>query len=199
MSEQERIQDCLKKEIRSLLISTKDGLTPHQLEKEYLLMVGNRLPLRILGYRSTMELVLDMPEVVNVCPCGDGTVILKAIPDESTKGMASLVAKQRSNHKGQNSMQKARASICSGTSSRRVPYRGRVPPILPAVVKSFSVTKPCFSQPVPNTEPPKQIVNMEKTSTFSAGRTSRLNHTEKLHQLENSFKSVIAQIGPGGT
>nr|E1BPH3.1 RecName: Full=Tudor domain-containing protein 5 [Bos taurus] len=137
MSEQERIQECLRKEIRSLLISTKDGLTPQQLEKEYLLMVGNHLPLRILGYRSTMELVLDMPDVVSVCPCGDGTVILKAIPDESTKGIANLVAKQKSNHKVRNSMQKGRASVCSGPSSRRrVPYRGRVPPILPAVVKS---------------------------------------------------------------
>uniref|UniRef100_A0A8C8USI5 Tudor domain-containing protein 5 n=1 Tax=Peromyscus maniculatus bairdii TaxID=230844 RepID=A0A8C8USI5_PERMB len=132
MSEQERIQDCLRKEIRSLLISTKDGLTPQQLEKEYLLMVGNHLPLRILGYRSTMELVLDMPDVVSVCPCGDGTIILKAIPDESTKGIASLVAKQRRSHKVRNSMQKGRSSVCTG----RVPYRGRVPPILPAVVKS---------------------------------------------------------------
>ncbi|EGW10159.1 Tudor domain-containing protein 5 [Cricetulus griseus] len=95
-------------------------------------MVGNHLPLRILGYRSTMELVLDMPDVVSVCPCGDGTVILKAIPDESTKGIASLVAKQRRSHKVRNSMQKGRTSVCSG----RVPYRGRVPPILPAVVKS---------------------------------------------------------------
>ncbi|KAM6166237.1 tudor domain-containing protein 5 [Erethizon dorsatum] len=293
MSEQERIQDSLRKEIRSLLISTKDGLTPHQLEKEYLLMVGNRLPLRILGYRSTMELVLDMPDVVSVCPCGDGTIILKAIPDESTKGIASLVAKQRSSHKVQNSMQKGRASICSGTSSHPVPYRGRVPPILPAVVKSelkdllalspvllsdfekafarrfgrsfqymqygflsmfevlnaasdvisveqtragsllmlkksvseekhrrwpagkiftqpfrvkrgsystgCPVTKPCFLQPTSNMELPKQLVTMEKTSTFTAGKTSRLNQTEKLNQLENSFKSVIAQIGPGGT
>ncbi|XP_013376665.1 PREDICTED: tudor domain-containing protein 5 isoform X2 [Chinchilla lanigera] len=294
MSEQERIQDCLRKEIRSLLISTKDGLTPQQLEKEYLLMVGNRLPLRILGYRSTMELVLDMPDVVCVCPSGDGTLILKAIPDESTKGIASLVAKQRSSHKVQNSMQKGRASICSGTSSHRVPYRGRVPPILPAVVKSelkdllalspvllsdfekafakrfgrsfqymqygflsmfevlnaasdvisveqtragsllmlkksvseerhrrwpagkiftqpfrmkqrgsystgCPVTKPCFPQPISNMELPKRIVNMENTSTFSTGKTSRLNRTEKLNQLENSFKSVIAQIGPGGT
>ncbi|KFO30683.1 Tudor domain-containing protein 5 [Fukomys damarensis] len=276
MSEQERIQDCLRKEIRSLLISTKDGLTPHQLEKEYLLMVGNRLPLRILGYRSTMELVSDMPDVVSVCPCGDGGVILKAIPDEFTKGIASLVAKQRSSHKVQNSMQKRRASVCSGTSSRRVPYRGRVSPILPAVVKSelkdllalspvllsdfekafakrfgrsfqymqygfisifevlnaasdiisieqtragsllmlkksvseekhrvwptgCPVAKPYFSPPTSNMEPPKQIMSVEKTSTFSVGKTSKLNHTEKLNQLENSFKSVIAQIGPGGT
>lgn len=55
-----------------------------------------------------------------------------AIPDESTKGIASLVAKQRRSHKVRNSVQKGRTSVCSG----RVPYRGRVPPILPAVVKS---------------------------------------------------------------
>uniref|UniRef100_A0A8C9PFP6 Tudor domain-containing protein 5 n=1 Tax=Spermophilus dauricus TaxID=99837 RepID=A0A8C9PFP6_SPEDA len=294
MSEQERIQECLRKEIRSLLISTKDGLTPQQLEREYLLMVGNHLPLRILGYRSTMELVLDMPDVVSVCPCGDGTVILKAIPDESTKGIASLVAKQRSSHKVRSSMPKGRATVCSGTSSGRVPYRGRVTPILPAVVKSelkdllalspvllsdfekafakrfgrsfqyvqygflsmfevlnaasdvisveqtragsllklkksisvekqrgwpagkiftqpfrmkqhgsYStgcvVAKPRFSQHTSNMEPPKQILNMDKTSTFNAVETPRLNHTEKLNQLENTFKSVIAQIGPGGT
>ncbi|XP_052593233.1 tudor domain-containing protein 5 isoform X2 [Peromyscus californicus insignis] len=195
MSEQERIQDCLRKEIRSLLISTKDGLTPQQLEKEYLLMVGNHLPLRILGYRSTMELVLDMPDVVSVCPFGDGNIILKAIPDESTKGIASLVAKQRRSHKVRNSMQKGRSSACSG----RIPYRGRVPPILPAVVKRFPVTKTRFSQPTSNMEPPKQVLNMEKMPTFNTVEISRLNHTEKLNQLENTFKSVIAQIGPGGT
>ncbi|XP_039111330.1 tudor domain-containing protein 5 [Hyaena hyaena] len=296
MSEQERVQECLRKEIRSLLISTKDGLTPQQLEKEYLLMVGSHLPLRLLGYRSTMELVLDMPDVVTVCPCGDGTVILKAIPDESTKGIASLVAKQRSNHKVRNSMPKGRTSVCSGPSPRRrVPYRGRVPPILPAVVKSelkdllalspvllsdfekafarrfgrsfqyvqygflslfevlnaasdvisveqtragslltlrksiseekqkawpagdrmftqtfrmkqhgsyptvSPVAKARFSQPSSNLEPPKQILNAEKTFKSNVVETSRLNHTEKLNQLENTFKSVIAQIGPGGT
>ncbi|XP_059759816.1 tudor domain-containing protein 5 isoform X5 [Balaenoptera ricei] len=295
MSEQERIQECLRKEIRSLLISTKDGLTPQQLEKEYLLMVGNHLPLRILGYRSTMELVLDMPDVVSVCPCGDGTVILKAIPDESTKGIASLVAKQRGNHKVRNSVRRGRASVCSGPSSQRqVPYRGRVPPILPAVVKSelkdllalspvllsdfenafakrfgrsfqyvqygfFSMfevlnaaadvisveqtragsllrlkkslseekqrgwpagkifTQPFrrkqqgsyptvspvamarFSQPTSNREPPKQILDVENISRSNVVETSRLNHTEKLNQLENTFKSVIAQTGPGGT
>ncbi|XP_057626326.1 tudor domain-containing protein 5 [Chionomys nivalis] len=291
MSEQERIQDCLRKEIRSLLISTKDGLTPQQLEKEYLLMVGNHLPLRILGYRSTMELVLDMPDVVSVCPCGDGTVILKAIPDESTKGIASLVAKQRRSHKVQNSIQKGRTSVCSG----RVPYRGRVPPILPAFVKSelkdllafspvllsdfekafakrfgrsfqymqygflsmfevlsaasdvisveqtragslltlkksapgekqrgwpagkiftqpfrmkqqgsyystgFPVTKTRFSQRTSNMESLKPVLSMEKMPTLNTVETSRLNHTEKLNQLENTFKSVIAQVGPGGT
>ncbi|KAM5295328.1 tudor domain-containing protein 5 [Glossophaga mutica] len=295
MSDQERIQECLRKEIRSLLISAKDGLTPQQLEKEYLLMVGSHLPLRILGYRSTMELVMDMPDVVSICPWGDGTVILKAIPDESTKGIASLVAKQRSSHKVRNSMQKGRASVCLGPSfHRQVPYRGRVPPILPAVVKSelkdllalspvllsdfekafakrfgrsfqymqygflsmfevlnaasdvisveqtragsllmlkksaseekqrgwpagkiftqpfrvkqegstppgFPVAKARFSRPSLNTEPVKQTLHVKKTSEANGAETSRLNHTDKLNQLESTFKSVIAQIGPGGT
>ncbi|KAM8815245.1 tudor domain-containing protein 5 [Rhynchonycteris naso] len=292
MSEQERIQECLRKEIRSLLISTKDGLTPQQLEKEYLLMVGSHLPLRILGYRSTMELVLDMPGVVSVYTCRDGTVILRAIPDESTKGIASLVAKQRSSHKVRNPVQKGKVSVCSEPGfHRRIPYRGRVPPVLPAVVKSelkdllalspvllsdfekafakrfgrpfqymqygflsmfevlnaasdvisveqtragsllmlkksiseekqrgwpagkiFTqpfrvkqeglnppVAKAHFSRPTSNTEPLKQILDMEKTSKFDVVETSRLNHTPKLNQLENTFKSVIAQVGPGGT
>ncbi|XP_068921563.1 tudor domain-containing protein 5 [Petaurus breviceps papuanus] len=290
MSDQERIQECLRKEIRSLLISTKDGLSPQQLEREYLYMVGNHLPLRVLGYRSTMELVLDMPDVVSVCPCGDGTVILKAIPDETTKGIASLVAKQRSSNKLRNSAQKGKANVGSSSGSRwRLPYRGRIPPILPAVVKSelrdllaFSpillsdfekafakrfgrsfqymqygflsmfevlsaasdiiaveqtragslltlrrnlpseqkrelpgktpqvVTKQPRSfmptpavrthlpEPASATELLKQPHSV-KTTELNGMETSSLDQTEKLNQLENTFKSVIAQIGPGGT
>ncbi|XP_058516717.1 tudor domain-containing protein 5 isoform X3 [Ochotona princeps] len=294
MSEQERIQECLRKEIRSLLISTKDGLTPQQLEKEYLLMVGSHLPLRALGYRCVMELVLDMPDVVSVCPSGDGLVILKAIPDESTKGIASLVARQRSSHKVRSTVQRARASVCPAPDSRRrVPFRGRVPPILPAVVKSelkdllaFSpvllsdfekafvkrfgrtfqymqygflsmfevlnaasdviaveqtrmgsllmlrknvleekqrrwppgkifaqpfrvkqgsysgspVAKAQFPHTASSMELPRQVWSGEKTPRLNGADTSlRLTPTDRLNQLENTFKSVLAQVGPGGT
>ncbi|XP_040840166.1 LOW QUALITY PROTEIN: tudor domain-containing protein 5 [Ochotona curzoniae] len=295
MSEQERIQECLRKEIRSLLISTKDGLTPQQLEKEYLLMVGSHLPLRALGYRCVMELVLDMPDVVSVCPSGDGLVILKAIPDESTKGIASLVAKQRSSHKFRSTLQRGRASMFPAPGSRRrVPFRGRVPPILPAVVKSelkdllaFSpvllsdfekafvrrfgrtfqymqygflsmfevldaasdviaveqtrmgslltlrknlleekqrrwspgkifaqpfrveqgsyssgspVAKARFPHTASSMEFPRQVWSGEKTPKLNGADTSsRLTPAERLNQLENTFKSVLAQVGPGGT
>ncbi|EOB01569.1 Tudor domain-containing protein 5, partial [Anas platyrhynchos] len=40
-------------------------------------MVGRPLPLRDLGFRSTMELVAEMPKVVRVCPNGKGSVVLK--------------------------------------------------------------------------------------------------------------------------
>ncbi|XP_038613816.1 tudor domain-containing protein 5 isoform X2 [Tachyglossus aculeatus] len=135
MSDQERIQECLRKEIRSLLISIKDGVSPLQLEREYLSMVGNPLPLQLLGYRSTMELVLDMPDVIHISHCGNGNIILKAIPDEATKGIADLVAKQRSSSKMKNGMHKGRSQFPFGPRSK-VPPRGRVPPVLPAVVRS---------------------------------------------------------------
>ena len=69
--------EMLKKEVRSLLMAAKEGLTPVQLEQEYKAMIGKPLPVRDLGYRSTLELVADMPEVVRVCPYEKGTFVLK--------------------------------------------------------------------------------------------------------------------------
>uniref|UniRef100_A0A8C4WHT7 Tudor domain-containing protein 5 n=1 Tax=Gopherus evgoodei TaxID=1825980 RepID=A0A8C4WHT7_9SAUR len=131
MSDQEHLMDLLRKEVRSLLMAVKEGLTPVQLEQEYLTMIGKPLPLRTLGYRSTMELVKDMPDVVNICSCRDGCVVLKVIADETTRGLASLVAKQRTSSKAQNIMRRTNAF-----SRPRLPRRGRTAPILPAMVKS---------------------------------------------------------------
>lgn len=75
--EQGWLMEVLQKEVRSLLMATKQGLSPEQLEQEYAAMVGRPLPLRDLGFRSTMELVAEMPKVVRVCPNGKGSVVLK--------------------------------------------------------------------------------------------------------------------------
>ncbi|XP_062990287.1 tudor domain-containing protein 5 isoform X2 [Elgaria multicarinata webbii] len=145
MSDQEHLMNLLKKEVRSLLTSIQEGLTPFQLEEEYKSMIGEQLPFRALGYRSIMELVKDMPDVVNVCPKGNGDVILKAIADESTKGIASLVARQKKNRpKPQPSRHRLNFSYSTSWSglpwrpkiSVSLPRRGRVLPTLPAVVKS---------------------------------------------------------------
>ncbi|XP_052658140.1 tudor domain-containing protein 5 [Harpia harpyja] len=80
MSKQAELMELLKKEVRSLLMAAKEGLTPAQLEEEYMAMIGKPLPLHDLGFRSTLELVADMPEVVRVCPYEKGTFILKAAP-----------------------------------------------------------------------------------------------------------------------
>ncbi|NXS69744.1 TDRD5 protein, partial [Pandion haliaetus] len=135
MSKQAELMELLKKEVRSLLMAAKEGLTPAQLEQEYMAMIGKPLPLRDLGFQSTLELVADMPEVVRVCPYEKGNFILKAIADETTKAVAKLVAKQRRSVRA-----RKRAAAKAGAASpskdpQGSPQRGRAP-ILPATVKA---------------------------------------------------------------
>ncbi|NXI74332.1 TDRD5 protein, partial [Anseranas semipalmata] len=131
-SKQVQLMEMLQKEVRSLLLAAKQGLTPEQLEQEYTAMIGRPLPLRDLGFRSTMELVAEMPKVVRVCPSGKGTFVLKAIADETTKEISKLIAKQRTSGKARSAAKKASASPSKNQHS--LPPRGRTP-ILPAAVK----------------------------------------------------------------
>ncbi|NXE22114.1 TDRD5 protein, partial [Ardeotis kori] len=134
MSKQVQLMEMLKKEVRSLLLAAKEGLTPAQLEKEYMAMIGKRLPLRDLGFQSTLELVANMPEVVRVCPYEKGTSILKAIADETTKDLAKLVARQRSVRTRKSAAAKPDA-VSLSKKSQSFPWRGRAP-VLPATVKA---------------------------------------------------------------
>lgn len=76
-SKQAQLMEVLKKEVRAMLIAAKAGLTPKQLEEQYMAMVCKPLPLRDLGFQSALELVTQMPEVVRVCSSKTGTLILK--------------------------------------------------------------------------------------------------------------------------
>ncbi|KAM8805415.1 tudor domain-containing protein 5 [Eudromia elegans] len=135
MSRQAQLMDVLKKEVRSLLMAAKEGLSPAQLEHEYRAMIGKALPLGELGFVSTMELVAAMPEVVTVCPHGTDAFILKAVADETTKDIARLISKQRTSVKSRNAASRANGFHCS-RNQQRFPRRGRTPPVLPAAVKS---------------------------------------------------------------
>ncbi|NXD15264.1 TDRD5 protein, partial [Nothocercus nigrocapillus] len=135
MSRQAQLMDVLKKEVRSLLMAAKEGLSPAQLEHEYRAMIGKPLPLGELGYLSTMELVAAMPEVVTVCPHGKDAFVLKAVADETTKDIAKLISKQRTSVKARNAASRANGFHCS-RNQQRLPRRGRTPPVLPAAVKS---------------------------------------------------------------
>ncbi|XP_032896232.1 tudor domain-containing protein 5 [Amblyraja radiata] len=131
MSEQEQLLEVLKKELRSLLISAKNSLSPAELEKDYQTMMGKRLPLCALGYRSTMELVSNIPDTIKVHSCGDGSILLKGVGDETTKGIEELVAKAKVSTKTKRNLRKTRYE----RKQTALPRRCNTIPILPALVK----------------------------------------------------------------
>ncbi|NXP52227.1 TDRD5 protein, partial [Heliornis fulica] len=137
MSKQSPLMELLKKEVRLLLVAAKDGLTVRQLEQEYMAMIGKPLPLRDLGFQSTLELVADMPDVVRVFSYEEDTVILKAIADKATEGIAKLVARQRKGSKvPKNAFSKEKANAASSSRNpQSFPQRVRQP-VLPAGVKA---------------------------------------------------------------
>ncbi|XP_075038398.1 tudor domain-containing protein 5 isoform X2 [Mixophyes fleayi] len=131
--DKERILERLQKDLRSLLIASKHGLSVQELEQDYRMMIGSHLPVRKLDYRSTMELLLDMPDVVKIHTKIDGTVILSAVVNEETKSIADLVSRQKTQCK-RKAINKRRIArpVCHMDLMRR----GRIAPVLPASVKS---------------------------------------------------------------
>ncbi|XP_072199372.1 tudor domain-containing protein 5 isoform X1 [Excalfactoria chinensis] len=133
MSQQVQLMELLKKEVRSQLLAAKEGLTPAQLEQEYLAMVGRPLPLRDLGFCSTMELVASMPGVVQICPKSRGGFLLKAVTDETTKDISKLISRQRTSGKARSVARKQRAAFLS-RNRQGLPPKGKTR-VLPAAVK----------------------------------------------------------------
>ncbi|XP_027514209.1 tudor domain-containing protein 5 isoform X2 [Corapipo altera] len=139
-AKQVQLMELLKKEVRAMLIAAKEGLTPAELEEQYMAMVCKPLPLQDLGFQSTLELVRHMPEVVRVSFCKNGTLILKAIADDSTKGIAKLVACQKGRTctkawKRTHLKANAASPCMNSKNPQRSPLRARTP-ILPATVKA---------------------------------------------------------------
>ncbi|XP_030082525.2 tudor domain-containing protein 5 [Serinus canaria] len=137
---QAQLMEVLKKEVRAMLIAAKAGLTPEQLEEQYMAMVCKPLPLRDLGFQSTLELVTQMPEVVQICSSKNGALILKAIADDSTKGIAKLVANQKVKTRKASKKTATKANSAFTTKNLRSlqsfqPLSAGTP-VLPAVVKA---------------------------------------------------------------
>ncbi|XP_078273631.1 tudor domain-containing protein 5-like [Rhinoraja longicauda] len=131
MSDQEQLLEVLKKELRSLLLSAKNSLTPAELEKDYQTMMGKRLPLYALGYRSTLELLSNIPDTIKVHSCADGSILLKGIGNETTKGIEELVAKAKVSTKTKRNLRKTRYE----QKQIVLPRRCNTIPVLPALVK----------------------------------------------------------------
>ncbi|NXH32657.1 TDRD5 protein, partial [Myiagra hebetior] len=139
-SKRAQLMEVLKKEVRAMLIAAKAGLTPEQLEEQYVAMVCKPLPLRDLGFQSTLELVAQMPEVVRICSSKTGALILKAIADDSTKGIAKLVANQKVKTRKASKKTATKANAAFPTKNSKNPQSFQTlsarTPVLPAEVKA---------------------------------------------------------------
>ncbi|XP_059510150.1 tudor domain-containing protein 5 isoform X2 [Stegostoma tigrinum] len=133
MSDQEKLLEILKKELRSLLISAKSSLTPVELERDYHSMMGKQLPLCALGYRSVLELASNIPDTIKIHACPDGTVLLKGVGNETTKGIEELVAKAKVSTKTKRNVRKTRVELMQKQAF--LPRRYNTTPILPALIK----------------------------------------------------------------
>ncbi len=89
--------DQVKKTIRAILISARNGLSPHQLLKDYETIVGHPLPLKELGFCTLSDAIQAMPDVIRVDIGASyyGRTVLKAVVDQSSAHVASLVSRQR--------------------------------------------------------------------------------------------------------
>ena len=80
----------------------KCGILIDQYERDFKSFIGKPLPLKILGYLSVEEMAEHMTDVINMIKLSNGTIMLQAVPDDSTLELANEIQNQRYTNEGFN-------------------------------------------------------------------------------------------------
>lgn len=86
--------DDLKKDLRSLTLSSPHPLTAKQISEDHKTFFGSSVPYETFGFTSLEKFLSSIPDVLNP-EKRNGVVVYRAVADSSTRHIAEFVDKQR--------------------------------------------------------------------------------------------------------
>lgn len=122
--------------LRAVLMSCKEGVPAHILQRDYRDITQEPLPFKKLGFSNLDDFINSIPDVVRVRRNKQGEVVYHAVANEETAHIQSLVSKQKSTKKKKKLQPAQRRPVrrsepykffTPGSNSRPIP-KGRPPP-----------------------------------------------------------------------
>lgn len=126
----------VKSMLRAVLMSCKEGVPAHVLQRDYREVTQEPLPFKKLGFSNLDDFINSIPDVVRVRRNKEGEVVYHAVANEETAHIHSLVSKQKSTKKKKKLQPAQRRPVRRSEpykffppgSNSRPPPRGRPPP-----------------------------------------------------------------------
>uniref|UniRef100_A0A3P8W449 Tudor domain containing 7 a n=1 Tax=Cynoglossus semilaevis TaxID=244447 RepID=A0A3P8W449_CYNSE len=172
--------ESVKKMLRSVLLSSKGGVSFNNLPSEYRSLCGESIPLKKLGYSKLEDFLKSIPSVVQL-EHRNGELICLAGVSEETASIAQLVARQKSSKKAGRSQ----VVNCKMRSKPSNPYmqnsKRHLLSLIPTDVQLLSLLTIVLFRPVLFTSLliffPNQAENFVKSFSNLTPLTSTLSNT----------------------
>ncbi|XP_061178264.1 tudor domain-containing protein 7-like [Saccostrea echinata] len=126
----------VKSMLRAVLMSCKEGVPAHILQRDYREITQEPLPFKKLGFSNLDEFINSIPDVVKVRRNKQGEIVYHAVANEETAHIQSMVAKQKGTKKKKKLKPAVRRPIRRSEPFKpftqggvaRPPPRGKPPP-----------------------------------------------------------------------
>ncbi|XP_052271235.1 tudor domain-containing protein 7-like isoform X3 [Dreissena polymorpha] len=182
----------VKSMLRSVLMSSKDGVPAYQVQRDYKEIVGEFIPFKKFGHSSFENFIVSIPDVVIIDRRG-GEVILKARADEATSHVQKLISKQR----GKKLKKPARRPRGGGAGQYLSRGGGRAPPRgRPYVYPTTPIHRHGMPSFLPQTPSPQKFFRMPILHTdlrIHVGNSSVGTRTVAVNRLLNTAMTQAAR------
>ncbi|XP_033726486.1 uncharacterized protein LOC117316104 isoform X2 [Pecten maximus] len=89
----------VKSMLRAVLMSCKEGVAAHILQRDYRDMTGEPLPFKKLGFNNLDDFIYSIPDVVQIRKNNQGEIMYHAKASQETAHIQNMVSKQRNTKK----------------------------------------------------------------------------------------------------